>query len=50
MLRAILFALTYLRNLPEFDGHHVRTLAATRMDMDLRRARHCPLCQRGGKP
>ena len=39
MLQALIFALVYLRNLPTFDGNHVRTLAATRMDMKLRELR-----------
>lgn len=47
-MRAILFALTYLRNWWPFDGNHVRTKAATHMDMDLRERRKRP---RGmGKP
>lgn len=39
MLYHILFVLLYLRNLPAFDGDHVRTTAATRMDVDLVRYR-----------
>ena len=39
MLQALIFVLLYLRNLPTFDGNHVRTLAATRMDMKLRELR-----------
>ena len=39
MLQALIFALVYLRNLPAFDGNHIRTLAATRMDMKLRELR-----------
>ena len=39
MLRALIFVLLYLRNLPTFDGNHVRTLAATRMNMKLRELR-----------
>lgn len=35
----IVFAALYLRNLIEMDCIHVRALAATRMDMDLRRYR-----------
>lgn len=35
----IVFAALYVRNLIEMDGIHVRALAATRMDMDLRRYR-----------
>lgn len=35
----IVFAALYLRNLIEMDGIHVRALAATHMDMDLRRYR-----------
>ena len=38
-MRALLFALTYLRNWWSFDGNHVRTKAATRMDMNLRQLR-----------
>ena len=39
MLQALIFVQLYLRNLPTFDGNHVRTLAATRMDMKLRELR-----------
>ena len=42
MLRFILYVLTYLRNMPDFDGNHVRTKAATHMDMDLRERRQRP--------
>ncbi len=38
-MRALLFALTYLRNWWSFDGNHVRIMAATRMDMNLRQLR-----------
>lgn len=38
-MRAILFVLTYLRNWWSFDGNHVRTKAATHMDLDLRERR-----------
>ena len=38
-MRALLFALTYLRNWWSFDGNHARTLAATRVDMKLRQLR-----------
>ena len=37
--RALLFALLYLRNLPQFDGDHVRAAVATRMDVDLLKRR-----------
>ena len=39
MLQALIFVLLYLRNLPTFYGNHVRTRAATRMDMKLREIR-----------
>ena len=35
-MRTLLFVLTYLRNWWSFDCNHVRTKAATHMDMDLR--------------
>ena len=38
-MRALLFALTYLRNWWSFDVNHVRIMAATRMDMNLRQLR-----------
>ena len=41
-MRALLFALTYLRNWWSFDGNHVRTKAATHMDMALRERRRLP--------
>lgn len=46
----IAFAGLYLRNLIAFDGNHVRTLACTRMDMDLRRYRKTHPQQKGPKP
>ena len=39
MLRPIIFTLLYLRNWWAFDGNHVRIMAATRMDMNLRQLR-----------
>ncbi|GKS96922.1 hypothetical protein [Acidovorax sp. SUPP2825] len=42
MLDRILFVLLYLRNLPGFDGHHIRTCAASRMDLDLIKRRRKP--------
>lgn len=47
MLYRLLFVLLYLRNLPEFDGNHVRTSAATRMDVDLIRYRRRSRVGRG---
>lgn len=41
-MRALLFILTYLRNWWSFDGNHVRTKAATHMDLDLRERRRRP--------
>lgn len=42
MWQALIFALLYMRNWWSFDGHHARTLAATRMDMALRERRKPP--------
>lgn len=41
-MRAIVYLITYLRNLIDFDGNHVRTKAATHMDMELRERRRRP--------
>ena len=41
-MRALLFMLTYLRNWWSFDGNHVRTKAATHMDVALRERRRRP--------
>ena len=46
MLYRILFMLLYLRNLPAFDGNHVRTAAAARMDVDLLRYRRARIRSR----
>lgn len=45
-MRIFVFLLTYLRNWWSFDGNHVRTSAATHMDMALRERRKRPR----GKP
>lgn len=41
-MRTLLFVLTYLRNCWSFDGNHVRTKAATHMDVALRERRRRP--------
>lgn len=41
-MRTFLFVLTYLRNWWSFDGNHVRTKAATHMDVALRERRSRP--------
>lgn len=41
-MRTLLFVLTYLRNWWSFDGNHVRTKAATHMDVALREGRRRP--------
>lgn len=41
-MRTLLFVLTYLRNWWSFDGNHVRTKAATHMDVALRERRRSP--------
>ncbi len=41
-MRTLLFVLTYLRTWRSFDGNHVRTKAATYMDVALRERRRRP--------
>jgi hypothetical protein len=46
--RPALFALLYLRNVIDFDFNHVRTAAATHMDVELIKHRRGPTCR--GRP